>query len=50
MVSLHGDSVGNIDKDNSSIFSLTHMCYLSVSKDMWAVILCSEKILQFLLE
>jgi len=50
MVSLHGDSVGNIDKDNSGIFSLTHMCYLSCQQGHVGSNTLLWENLQFLLE
>jgi len=38
----YGDGAGNTVEENSSVFSL-----FLVSKGMWAVKLCSNKILQF---
>jgi len=45
----YGDSVDNTVEENSSVFSLTNLNVLvAVSKGMWAVKLCINKILQFL--
>jgi len=46
----YGDSVDNTAEENSSVFSLIRMCWLPPARAcrMWAVKLCTDKILQFL--
>jgi len=44
----YGDSVDNTVEENSSIFSLIRMRWFAISKGMWAVKLCTNKIFQLL--
>jgi len=47
----YGESANNTAEENSSVFPLIQMHWLpAISKGMWALKLCTSKILQYLTE